>query len=92
MVKSVILIIVIGLAIIFSGCTGKQDVTSVVKALPEVQQFMNEHPNAKITVTYWSKEEVTQSAQEISQQCEKSITPVDMYNPTLRTLFFNKNH
>jgi len=60
------------LAIVFSGCTGKQDVTSVVKALPEVQQFMNEHPNAKITVTYWSKEEVTQSLQEISQQCEKS--------------------
>jgi hypothetical protein len=78
MVKSIILII-IGLAIVFSGCTGSKDVTSVVKALPEVQQFMNEHPNAKITVTYWSKEEVTQSLQEISQQCDKSITPVAMY-------------
>ena len=79
MAKSIILIIVIGLAIVFSGCTENKDVTSVVKALPEVQQFMNEHPNAKITVTYWSKEEVTQSLQEISQQCDKSITPVAMY-------------
>jgi hypothetical protein len=79
MVKSIILIIVIGLAIVFSGCTGKQDVTSVVKSLPEVQQFMNEHPNAKITVTYWSKEEVTGSLQEINLQCDKSITPVAMY-------------
>jgi hypothetical protein len=79
MVKSIFLILIIGLAIVFSGCTGSQDVTSVVKALPEVQLFMNEHPNAVITVTYWSKEEVTQSLQEISQQCDKSITPVAMY-------------
>ncbi len=70
---------VIGLAIIVSGCTGGQDVTPVFKALPEVQQFMKEHPNAKITVTYWSKEEVAQSSQEISQQCDKPITPTAMY-------------
>ncbi len=74
---------IISLAIIASGCTGGQDVTSVVKALPEVQQFMNEHPNAQITVTYWSKEEVAQYAQEISQQCDKPITPVAMYKATI---------
>lgn len=83
MVKFIFLLLIIGLAIVFSGCTGTQDVSSVVKALPEVQQFMNEHPNAKITVTYWSKEEVTQSLQEISQQCDKSITPVAMYKATV---------
>ncbi|MDD5473760.1 MAG: hypothetical protein PHU34_06385 [Candidatus Methanoperedens sp.] len=74
---------VIGLAISVSGCTGGQDVTPVFKALPEVQQFMKEHPNAKITVTYWSKEEVAQSSQEISQQCDKPITPVAMYKATV---------
>jgi len=83
MVRSIFLIIIIGLAIIVSGCTDGQDVSSVVKGLPEVQQFMNEHPNAKITVTYWSKEEVTQSMQEISQQCDKIITPVAMYRATV---------
>lgn len=82
--KSIIFIIaVIGLAILFSGCTGGQDVTSMFKALPEVQQFMIEHPNAQITVTYWSKEEVAQSSQEISQQCDKPITPVAMYKATV---------
>ncbi len=78
-----IIISLIMLAVLFSGCTGGQDVTSVVKALPEVQQFMSEHPNAKITVTYWSKEEVAQSTQEISQLCDKPITPVAMYKATV---------
>ena len=49
MAKSIILIIVILLAIVFSGCTGSKDITSIVKALPEVQQLMKEYPNAKIT-------------------------------------------
>jgi len=74
---------IVGLAVIISGCTGSQDVTSVVKALPEVQQFMNEHPNARITVTYWSKDEVAKSLQEISQQCDKPITPIAMYKATI---------
>lgn len=81
--SKLLLIVVVGLAVIASGCTGGQDVTSIVKALPEVQQFMKEHPNAKITVTYWSKEEVAQSVQEISQQCDKPITPMAMYKATV---------
>ncbi|MCZ7385271.1 MAG: hypothetical protein O8C63_11060 [Candidatus Methanoperedens sp.] len=44
---------------------------------------MNEHPNAKITVTYWSKDDVANSSQEISQQCDKSITPIAMYKATI---------
>ncbi len=81
--SKLLLFSVVIIAIIFSGCTGSQDITPVVKALPEVQQFMKEHPNAKITVTYWSKEEVAKSAQEISQQCDKSIIPVAMYKATI---------
>ncbi len=77
--SNILLIVVIVLAVLFSGCTGGQDVSSVVKALPEVQQFMKEHPNAQITVTYWSKEEIANSSQDISQQCGKPITPVAMY-------------
>lgn len=81
--KSIILVIVIGIAIAFSGCTESKDITSAVKALPEVQQFLNEHPTAKITTTYWSKEEVEKSVNEISQQCDKPITPVAMYKATV---------
>ncbi len=78
-----ILIAIIGLVVLFSGCTGGQDVTPIVKALPEVQQFLKEHPNATIIVTYWSKEEVANSSQQISQQCDKSITPAAMYKATV---------
>jgi predicted lipoprotein with Yx(FWY)xxD motif len=83
MVKSIILILVLGIAIVFSGCTGTKDVTSSFKAIPEVQQFLSEHPTAKITMTYWSKEEVEKSANEINQQCDKTITPVAMYKATV---------
>ncbi len=77
--NKLILIIVIVLGVLLSGCTGDQDVTPIVKALPEVQQFMKEHPNAKITVTYWSKDEVVKSIEEISYHCDKAITPAAMY-------------
>jgi len=76
---NILLITIIVFTVVISGCTNGQDVTSAVKALPEVQQFLKEHPNAKITVTYWSKEEIAQSVQEIGQQCGKPITPVAMY-------------
>ena len=73
---NILIIAIVGLAVIVSGCTGGQDVTSVVKSLPEVQQFMNDHPNAKITVTYWSKDEVAKSSKAISQQCDKPIISI----------------
>ncbi|HEY9206017.1 MAG TPA: hypothetical protein VIO58_08850 [Candidatus Methanoperedens sp.] len=81
--SNILLIFIAVLAVITSGCTNGQDVTSAFKALPEVQQFLKEHPDARITVTYWSKEEVAKSIQEISGQCDKSITPADMYKATI---------
>lgn len=81
--NSVIVIVFIGLAILFSGCTGGQDVTPIVKAIPEVQRLMKEHPNTNIIITYWSKEEVAQSIQAINQQCDKPIMPVAMYKATV---------
>ena len=41
-----ILLMVILLVVIASGCTGGKDITSTINALPEVQQYMKEHPNA----------------------------------------------
>lgn len=78
-----IILAVIGLTVVVSGCTSGQDVTPIVKAIPEVQQFLKEHPDAKITVTYWSKEDVAKFEQEISQQCDKPITPAAMYKATI---------
>lgn len=76
-------VFIIMAVLVVSGCTGGQDVTPIVKALPEVQQFLKEHPNAKITVTYWSKEDVGKIAGEISQQCDKPITQAAMYKAVI---------
>jgi len=67
-----------------SGCVYDKNVTSTVNAIPEVKQFLKEHPDAKIAVTFWSKEEVTNSEQEISQQCDKKIVPMDMFKSRIR--------
>ena len=75
--------VIIVLSIIISGCTSSQDVTPIIKTLPEIQQFLKEHPNAKIIVTYWSKEDVVKFEQEISKQCDKPITPAAMYKAVI---------
>ena len=82
-ISKMILVVIIGLVIITSGCTSGQDITPIVKTLPEVQQFLKEHPNAKIIVTYWSKEDAVKFEQEISKQCDKSITPAAMYKAVI---------
>ena len=70
-------------AVLMSGCTSGQDITPVVRAIPEVQEFLKEHPNAKITVTYWSKEESTNLVDEISKQCDKTTAPAAMYKAVI---------
>ena len=77
--------IVIGLVIIIAlsmGCV-ESDISSAVNTLPEVQQYLKEHPDAKITAIYLSKEEVEKMSQDINNQCGKIIAPVDMYKVTI---------
>ncbi len=82
--KIILLASIITLSIIISGCAdGGQDITPVFKSLPEVQQFLQDNPNAKITVTYWTEEEVTEISDEISIQCDKNINPRALYKATL---------
>ncbi|AKB85840.1 Copper binding protein, plastocyanin/azurin family [Methanococcoides methylutens MM1] len=40
---------------------------------------MEEHPDAKITITYWSESEITEIADELSQEWGKTVTPTAMY-------------
>ena len=74
-----ILFFILCIIIFVSGCTESSDVTQIVEQLPQVQQFMEEHPDATITVTYWSQEEVAAIQDELSQDFGKTITPKPMY-------------
>lgn len=66
------------LGVLVLGCVEK-DISSAVNTLPEIQQYLKEHPDAKITAIYMSKEEVEKISQDINNQCGKTITPTDMY-------------
>ena len=82
--KIILLASIITLSIIISGCTdGGQDITPIFESLPEVQQFLQENPNSKITVTYWTEEEVIEISDEISIQCDKNINPRALYKATI---------
>jgi len=82
--KIILLASIITLSIIISGCADSgQDITPIFNYLPEVQQFLQEHPNAKITVTYWTEEEVTEISDEINIQCDKNINPRALYKATI---------
>ncbi len=82
--KTILLASIVILSIFISGCAdGGQDITPIFNSLPEVQQFLQEHPNAKITVTYWTEEEITKISDEINIQCDKNINPRALYKATI---------
>lgn len=74
------ILIIVVFSIILTGCTTNgANFDSVVKSMPEIQQIIKAHPDATITVTYWTKEEVAQISDEMGFQCGKNITPRPLY-------------
>lgn len=71
------------LTVVSLGCTDK-DMPSIINSVPEIQQYLKEHPNAKITTTYWTKDEILKLSDEINSQCGKTIIPSDMYKMTIQ--------
>lgn len=45
------------------------DITAVVKLLPDVQQFLNEHPDAEIKAALWSTSSVDANIEGIRKDC-----------------------
>lgn len=74
------IVTIILLAILLTGCTtNRADFDSIVRSMPEIQQIMKAHPDAKITVTYWTTEEVESISGDVGLQCGKNITPRPLY-------------
>src|SRR3989344_1593003 len=71
-IKNFVWIFGIFLIIFISGCTS-QDLTPVVKAVPEVQQFLKEHPDATIRAVYWDESTVEANINEIRDYCGEQI-------------------
>jgi len=66
--------------ILISGCVdGETDITSLTKTLPQVQSFLDEHPNADIKVTLWSEEAISNNIESIRTECEAPIEIMSYY-------------
>lgn len=60
------------------GCTSN-DLSTIAKLDPSVQQFLNEHPNAEIKVTLMNSEQMELMSDTIKLQCEINLPKTDHY-------------
>lgn len=69
-----------GALIAVAGCVGGNvDVTPVVKAMPDVQQFLKEHPNAEINAALWKEDTVSSNLGEIRTVCGNQMQIKDYW-------------
>lgn len=63
--------------LVVSGCTGQgeSDVTGVVEGLPQVQQFLEENPEADISVVRLNSDYLQENEDEIPEDCVPAIDP-----------------
>src|SRR3990172_5344357 len=66
---SLILLSILPMIIIASGCTGL-DPQALATANPLIQQFMDEHPNAEIKVTHFTADQAKNIIDQIRADCD----------------------
>ncbi|MBI2578269.1 MAG: hypothetical protein HYW26_01010 [Candidatus Aenigmarchaeota archaeon] len=62
-------IVLLGLALFVSGCIGQSDITPVIKALPEVQQFLAQNPDADIRAFLVPSKTMNQTISSVEAEC-----------------------
>ncbi len=69
--------------ILLLGCTGgPQDTTQIVKALPQVQAFLQEHPNAQIKAVFQPKG--SSNMTDIREKCGSQMQDIDMWYASVK--------
>jgi len=73
--KKILIVLLLACVITVSGCVGggTTDVTSVVKTIPQVQEFLREYPNAEITAVLWSSSYIQSNMDKIKEDCIPAI-------------------
>jgi len=79
--SSITLIFLISLTVLGSGCLdGQQEVTGVVETLPEVQEFLDDNPDASIDAVRWNSDYIDDNFDDIKETCQPAIdTEKDHY-------------
>ncbi len=75
--KYIILPIFLGI-VLASGCTSF-NLENIAETTPIAQEFMEEHPNAEIIITKFTKEEVAEFIEDIRTDCDNPYINVDDY-------------
>ncbi|MDD5417687.1 MAG: hypothetical protein PHW96_02245 [Candidatus Nanoarchaeia archaeon] len=65
-------------AILVAGCTS-ENINSVIKALPQVKDFLSQYSDADFSVVYWNAEYTQNHLSEILELCGKTIDVKDYY-------------
>ena len=75
------LILLLSLTVLASGCLdGQQEVTGVVETLPEVQEFLDDNPDASIDAVRWNSDYIDDNFDDIKETCQPAIdTEKDHY-------------
>ena len=73
MVKQLLVMVFIVMIMFVSGCTSQTDVSDVVKSLPQVQEFLKDHPNADIRAAIWDNDTVSENIDSIKEECGEQM-------------------
>lgn len=90
--KGIVVIGVIGILLIeilLFGCTGKTDVTTIAKTLPEIQSFLKAYPNATMKIILLDEESVLQDIDSIRESCGNQIEVKSYYKITVESPEFD---
>lgn len=79
----ILLISLLVLVIILSGCIGQPDATGFVKTLPDVQDFLVKNPDADIKAEFLSKELVKTDIEKIRVDCGQQMQEVPYWHITI---------
>ncbi|MBI5064992.1 hypothetical protein HZA97_02035 [Candidatus Woesearchaeota archaeon] len=63
-----------------SACSGMTDVTSLVKTFPEVQNFLEQYPDADLRVVYWSNSAVQENIAVVRSDCGDQVQVQPYWN------------
>lgn len=85
--KKVILITAMLLFLV--GCTSTIDVTSIVKSLPQVRDFLSQYPDAELKVVLWNTNYTSSQINEVQDTCGKQMEVKSYYYATVTKGLFN---
>lgn len=59
--------------LLFIGGCANNDITSVVKSLPPVHQYLMDHPDSTLKITYWNSNISSKNEAQMQAQCGKEL-------------------